>query len=366
MSASPTRYDGDICIFAAGGGQQLSIDELRLLHGGCSCKAGHLRAAPILDLWVVSTSLCDWRLSDSELLDDRNFVLKHKCYYRDVLKDINPVARDSRIKFIEDIHAYVLDDKVRAPWSVTRFAHYCAIEFDPDAVLAKCMSDPGWAARRGYAHEDGQDMTADEIKSSWRNNGISQSRRGTLLHWHVECHFNGYIIKEPHSPEFELFLRCEKSFLDALGFTPWRVEMNMFHCGLRLAGQADLVCKDRQGKLVIIDWKRTKDMRRPAYNDERQKPPLAHLPNTKLYLYYLQVNTYRFILETEYGYSVSGMYLVVLHPAQEPGVPHVFQVPCMDDELRLLVQQAHMDKGTSLDSFEGAESIFDVHGLKFE
>jgi hypothetical protein len=38
----------------------------------------------------------------------------------------------------------------------------------------------------------------------------------------------------------------------------------------------------------------------------------------------------------------------------------------MDAELRLLVQQAHMDKGTSLDNFHGGAAQFDVCGLRFD
>ena len=41
---------------------------------------------------------------------------------------------------------------------------------------------------------------------------------------------------------------------------------------------------------------------------------IKHLPNCNYMLYSLQLNTYKAILEKNYGKKVKGMYLVVLHP----------------------------------------------------
>ena len=41
---------------------------------------------------------------------------------------------------------------------------------------------------------------------------------------------------------------------------------------------------------------------------------LQHLPNTKYWGYALQLNVYRHILETQYGKTVIGLFLVGLHP----------------------------------------------------
>jgi len=160
-------------------------------------------------------------------------------------------------------------------------------------------------------------------------------------------------------------LQFEAAFLDALGLTPWRVEMNLFHCGLRLAGQADLICKDHAGDLVILDWKRSREIKEDGFNNEMQRPPLSHLPNANRHCYNLQLNTYRHILETEYGFTVSGMYLVVLHPNQVPAVPHVFKVPVMKEEVDALVRQVVLDKGVSAENFPGPNSPFDLSGTSF-
>ena len=42
--------------------------------------------------------------------------------------------------------------------------------------------------------------------------------------------------------------------------------------------------------------------------------PVAHLPDCNYWHYTLQLNTYRWFLETHYGLRISDMYLVIMHP----------------------------------------------------
>jgi predicted RecB family nuclease len=42
--------------------------------------------------------------------------------------------------------------------------------------------------------------------------------------------------------------------------------------------------------------------------------PVAHLPDSNYWHYTLQLNVYRYILQKHYGYEVSELALVVLHP----------------------------------------------------
>ena len=58
--------------------------------------------------------------------------------------------------------------------------------------------------------------------------------------------------------------------------------------------------------------------------------PLDHLPDAQGIKYRLQLNVYRFILEKYYGFVVSSMLVVCLHPDLE--VPFVDEVPHMPTE----------------------------------
>ncbi len=53
------------------------------------------------------------------------------------------------------------------------------------------------------------------------------------------------------------------------------------------------------------------------------------------YHYCLQLNIYAHILETEYGFRVSGMFLGVVHPTT---APRVLEVPRLISEINVLVE----------------------------
>ena len=72
-------------------------------------------------------------------------------------------------------------------------------------------------------------------------------------------------------------------------------EATLCHCGLCIAGQSDLCCKDTCGKLIIIDWKRSRETK--YTNPYRTlKEPLEHMDDTNYSLYSLQLTTYTYIL----------------------------------------------------------------------
>lgn len=156
---------------------------------------------------------------------------------------LHPIERENRITFNEVDHVYTVDG-CRVPRSVTGLVHGFTNKFNPDEALQNIPST-----------ED-----RDAILRQWQTNGQVQAARGTLLHFHAEQLCNCREIQKPHSPELEqVIVICEH--LKTSGFTFFRTEVNIFHNGLRVAGQPDLLCLDLDGNIAIIDWKRTKDIR---------------------------------------------------------------------------------------------------------
>ena len=95
---------------------------------------------------------------------------------------------------------------------------------------------------------------------------------------------------------------------------------------------------------MILDWKRTKSIR--FDNAFRSlKEPLQHLPDSNGFLYSLQLNVYKYMLETEYGLRVSSMYLAQVHPCLLRA--RLIEVPCMRDELQLIVED-QIDRGEAI------------------
>ena len=80
--------------------------------------------------------------------------------------------------------------------------------------------------------------------------------------------------------------------------TVLRTELSIFSCSLRLAGQIDCICRDRNGKLVIWDWKRSKKIQMDS--QQQMKAPLSHLPDCNFFAYALQDCVFR-------KYSAGGM-----------------------------------------------------------
>ena len=274
----------------------------------------------------------DWRLSDEEFLI--SFDLAGSA--SNVLARKHPHVRDSRIVFEAKAHMYYVDG-VRCPHSVTSFLHQFVEEFDPEAVVTSMQSRSDWPARSmSYRKEDGSLMQKDEIIAAWAKNGQVQRARGHLLHYHAEQHLNGRDIDLPHSPEFQQVRLASARFFNE-GWYPFRTEFAMFHGRTRLAGQADLLCRDVDGNIILVDWKRIRELKYSnAYRS--LKPPLSHLPDCNYSMYCLQLNLYARILESEYDFRVVRMILAIVHPARE--VPELIECPKMPAEIDSLLAQA--------------------------
>jgi hypothetical protein len=304
--------------------------------------------------WVPNGLVGDWRLSDTDFI--ASFRLPGAAEKVNLLEARNPLLRDSRIVFEEEAHRYYIDGRVRAPRSVTQLVHECAQEFNAPVAIAAMRRGRNWSRRRvEFLRPDGEEMTEEEIAAKWAENGRVQSSRGTLMHFQIEQFLNDAVIEQPHSPEFAMFLRFREDFMLARGLKPLRTELSLFHCGLRMAGQVDLIARDCEtGRLVILDWKRSKEIKfKNPY--QKLKPPLDHLDDCNYNLYCLQLNIYRYMLQTEYGEPVSGMYLAVFHP-NEVG-PLCVEVPRLDREVNLLVEHAKREHGAG-DPVPGEDAPF--------
>ena len=82
---------------------------------------------------------------------------------------------------------------------------------------------------------------------------------GGRWHYHAEQMSNSRHIEAPHSKEFEQAQILYEHLL-ATGLTPYRAEVNLYSASLQVAGQADLLMRDSSNRIVIVDWKRSKEI----------------------------------------------------------------------------------------------------------
>ena len=245
------------------------------------------------------------------------------------LSNLNLHERDKRIAFDEGPHIYTIDGSSEGFVSVTTFNHGNFEKFDADAVIYKMMSSKRWRQSKYY------EQTAEEIKAEWDKNRDEAAAAGTKMHKDIECYYNQMNVVND-SVEYGYF----QSFLaDFPDLKPYRTEWTIFHEDLKLAGSIDMVFERPDGKLLIYDWKRCKEIvMANSFGKYGKKECIKHLPDTNYWHYCLQLNTYKAILEEKYGKVVDEMYLVCLHPNNKNKNYQRIKVEDLQKEIRGLFE----------------------------
>jgi hypothetical protein len=267
---------------------------------------------------------------------------------------LNHHPRDDHIQFEEETHTYTINGERKGWTSCTGFLHNFFGHFDADAVIAKMMSSPKWYESKYYG------MTAEQIKKQWSDKGKASSEAGTRMHLDIEHFYNamphelvkgavrtdlpasacGWTMedgwagmavdewKPAEGAEWNYFLDYQKRH--GSQYTPFRTEWLVFDEEHKVAGSIDMVYMKPDGTLAIYDWKRIEDLK-TENKFQSGLGPVSHLPDTNYWHYSLQLNVYRYILQKHYGYKVTDLALVVLHPGNKSW--KVAKLNMMDDEV---------------------------------
>ena len=222
----------------------------------------------------------------------------------------NRHPRDERIEFDEPTHKYTMDGANTKWISCTGFIHDFFPHFDPKAALRAIKRGKNYATSKYYGKTD------QEILDGWSNSGKEASGLGTAMHLAIEQFMNGShdIIDDSvkQTKEWKYFT----NFWADCGpdLVPYRMEWEVFSLEHKLAGSIDAIFyRPSDGKYVIYDWKRSKQIK--MENDyEKGHYPLDHLSNCNYWHYSLQLNIYKWFLETFYGLEIADLYLIILHP----------------------------------------------------
>ncbi len=215
---------------------------------------------------------------------------------------INKHPHDSRIKFYSEKHVYTIDG-VPAPSASTIIGRFFP-EFD--SIY--------WSIRK--APELG--MTPSEVAKMWADKGKKARDEGTFLHEQIENYYLG--IDYVETEEFDQF----QNFInDHNDLKPYRSEWRVYDDSLNIAGTIDLIVSNGIAH-DIYDWKRSKKVvntynGQPIEQNQWQQGVggLSHIDDTSYNRYCLQQSLYKFILEKNYGLTVSNMYLIVMYPEND-------------------------------------------------
>lgn len=135
------------------------------------------------------------------------------------------------------------------------------------------------------------------FKYPYEHTNASAMHEGTVLHNDIETYFNNGET-ENESKEFLLF----KKFAEIFKSEPYRTEWLVYSENAKIIGTIDMVVKNKNNTYSIYDWKRTVNVE--ANSDSMRR-------------YTLQLNLYRYILESEYDMIIEGLFLLLLHPENE-------------------------------------------------
>jgi hypothetical protein len=241
--------------------------------------------------------------------------------------------RDARISFDAGPHVYHVQHATRSFTSVTTWNHAAFAPFDSSQAVQSLMRGRNWNASHPL-----WGLTADEIQRTWKTSGEDASRLGTELHDQIECFLNEPRLVPPYTHaqlpaqpdpservEWNQFLQFVR---DHPTWTPYRTEWRVFSEAWGLAGSIDMVYRNEDGSVSIVDWKRVKAIAFSApWRKYSTEPGFECVPDTNGWHYTCQLNTYRALLEEEYGLRVRDLTLVQFHP-DLPGY-QLFPVPLL-------------------------------------
>lgn len=240
------------------------------------------------------------------------------------LANKNPHPRDKHIQFDEPTHTYTIDGDSDYT-SVTTWNHSHFKEFNADLIIEKMINSKYWHKNKYYG------KTAEEIKEEWEQNRDEAAIAGTKMHYDIECYYNGLEVSND-SIEYKYF---QAFVADNVELVPYRTEWTVWDSELKIAGSIDMVYENLDGTLSIYDWKRSKGIvRNKQFEEYATISCISHIPDTNFWHYALQLNTYKAIIEKNYGKLVTTLRLVCLHPNQQ--TYQIIDIPDLTEEIQEL------------------------------
>jgi very-short-patch-repair endonuclease len=237
----------------------------------------------------------------------------------------NAHSRDSRIKFYPEPHVYTIDN-TPAPSASTIIAKFFP-EFDSFGKASNLSANNPLFG-----------LPVEEIVEIWNSRGMEAANQGTYLHEQIERFYLGQEYAEPS--EFHLF---EQFFNDHPNLNPHRTEWRVFDEEHHIAGTIDLIAKNGAG-YELYDWKRSKKIidifsGNPIVTDTWGNfgvGQLSTIHDTSYNRYCLQQSLYKYILEKNYGLTVSKMFLIVLYPDYDRY--YKVEVPYLKDKAEYILR----------------------------
>ena len=288
----------------------------------------------------------------SVLVEFNGFMVPRGCDFKSsslYLARTNPFPQDKFVVFEDTEHKYYVCGSKR-PSSTTGVVHEFVEEFDANSVAYQMVAN---SARWQNVHmekehyrkcnvDGDKEATVRNILNWWEENRNVAAAAGSYNHRQLELFFNGLEHDTTGRP-YELSTKFRNEYLSKTTFVPFRTEMIVHSCDIEtrtdpylMCGSIDMLFLEKEGnskRIVIFDWKFTIDLlekheeKMQSRFKKKCAPPFNNVWDTSLAPYIIQLNIYRWFLETFYDKDVVSMHLGVFHQNQDDYI--VVDVPCL-------------------------------------
>jgi len=252
--------------------------------------------------------------------------------------------RNSKLQFFEDTHKYLVGE--REFKSVTTFIHDFFPKFDAKTAILKMKKSGSFAKRF-------KNRTEESVIEEWDASGKSAAALGTQLHLCIEKTYRGEDVGniDEIAKEFGQFKKFHENTHNII--TPYAFEWRVYDEDIGIAGSIDAVFT-KNNKFYIYDWKRVKEMKTDNQY-ETAFPPISHLDNCNFYQYALQLNMYKYILESKYDTFVEELILVIMHPNMRKY--SLLKLPLLKEEIQTMLNYAPAISEPAEEEEEEPESL---------
>jgi ATP-dependent exoDNAse (exonuclease V) beta subunit len=229
--------------------------------------------------------------------------------------------KDECIFFDEIPHKYYVFDKTTSRplnnlISITTLIHKYTNHFDADAVIRQNIGN--WSTKPSSKYYN---MTAEQIKKLWADENADASPHGTKMHRWIELFYNGINVPETKDNiEFQYFLKFHQDEVVKKGWISYRTEWRIWDARLGIVGTIDKIFianLEKPMEIIIYDWKRSKEIKKSSFKNQKMHDPVSYLADCNFMHYSLQLNLYKYLLETNYDFKVVGMFLGIFHPINQ-------------------------------------------------
>jgi hypothetical protein len=267
----------------------------------------------------------------------------------------NAFARDKDIAFSEKYHVYYVKGRCNGWISVSKLCKKYFQPFNANRTARQMVSRKDFKTHirySKYAHfwQNNPLITNPDlclaITASWTKNGQTQSKLGTELHDWVERMLND--VLSPTELQEGIDNYPERGYAHQYvkdrendGWVPFRTEVMVYDSVIKLSGMVDALFKDKLGHIRMVDWKRSKEIRTTGFSNQMGVQLCSGLPDCNQSHYFLQLNMYKYVLETYYEIEIYSMQLVVFHPSNNNYI--IVEVPDMQKLIHNIFKQRKLD-----------------------